>query len=201
MAKITLDLNEAPSPQKGDRLFAAQNDARGEARLHWGYHSLDLYASGFKEAADILVDRIVEGQGSSDSLVFPIGFLYRHYLELRLKQIIKSGRILIREGHGFPTGHKLTDLWKEVRRILEKTWPDGNQDELDAVEECIFEVDRVDVRSDAFRYPVDKDGHSTLAHLPALSLPNLKDVVDRISTVLDGSSYGISVYLDLPLAP
>ena len=42
--------------------------------------------------------------------IYPIYNLYRQYLELRLKQIIREGGALLDEDPGFPRHHRINDL-------------------------------------------------------------------------------------------
>ena len=72
-------------------VFASDHDWHCNACLNWTDDALELYVIGYKHAADNLVAQIVNGDPYQDALVFPICFLYRQYIELRLKEIIKSG--------------------------------------------------------------------------------------------------------------
>lgn len=85
-------------PTPGVKLFTDAVDWQNNACTSGGWiiDPWDLYADGYREAADHLVERIVEGQSLTlDTIVYPIVFLYRQYLELRLKQLIPlSGRLL-----------------------------------------------------------------------------------------------------------
>lgn len=47
----------------------------------------DTYAMGYKRAGDILVQYVADNDWDQDFLVYPITFLYRQYLELRLKEL------------------------------------------------------------------------------------------------------------------
>ena len=47
----------------------------------------NLYAEGYKQAGDLLVKHVMDTQSEQDILVYPIFFLYRHYIELRSKDI------------------------------------------------------------------------------------------------------------------
>lgn len=197
MSEVTVDLNPVVGPQKEDNPFTPDDrDWWNNACLHRSHHVLDLYATGFKEAADVLVEEVSETRHRQDVLVFPIGFLYRHYIELRLKEIVKTGRELLDEDGGAPTGHNLTTLWGSARAIIEKVWPEASKDDLNATEGCLSRFAEADPGSDGFRYPCDRSGNPTLSDVRQINLRNLKEVVDRLSVVLDGASTGISVYLD-----
>lgn len=83
-------------------LFSGDNDWKANACLNWSPDSLGLYIEGYREAADKLVHDVVESGTNQDILVFPISFLYRQYIELQLKHIIRESRILLEECKSFP---------------------------------------------------------------------------------------------------
>jgi hypothetical protein len=62
--------------------------------------------------------------------------------------------------------------------------------------DCIRQFGQTDPQSMSFRYPVTKDGQPTLPNLRHINIRNLREVMARISSLLDGASMGISVYLD-----
>lgn len=178
-------------PRKGDRLFVSFGDPGTQALLYdWG-HSFSLYAEGYKKAADIIVQRIQETGWDQDYLVFPVCFLYRHYLELQLKHLIHLGRQLVEGRSGFPQGHNIKKLWAECRPLLEKAFPGTEKEYLDPVEDSINEFDSIDRSSEEFRYPQDRNGKRTLPRLKHLNLANLRKVMTRLSGPLDGSACGL----------
>ena len=195
---MDLDLTppELPWPQAGDKLFTSEADWWHNACLSFATDKWGLYAIGYKDAADIIVERIINTRQGMDFLVFPVTFLYRHYLELRLKELIIHGRQLLDGPNKFPHGHRIDFLWQSCRLILEQVWPDGSTTDLDAVGACIAEFCAIDQQSMSFRYPVTKDGAPILPDLRHVNLRNLRDVVNRLSGLLEGSSDGIAAYLD-----
>ena len=79
------------------------------------------YALAYKIAADRLVDNLQPGPIRELYQVFPIMFLYRHYLKLKLKEILRS---LLdwdgRQDEEIRRIHSLQELWHEVRLLLEQ---------------------------------------------------------------------------------
>ena len=53
-----------------------------------GFTRLVLMMDGYKAAADTLVEKTKSSLADQDSLVFPIVFNYRHFIELNLKYLI-----------------------------------------------------------------------------------------------------------------
>ena len=184
-----------PRPRKDDQLFKADGDWWHNACLDGLHGSWGVYAEGYRQAGDLLVEHIKDSP-YRHFLVYPIVFLYRQYIELRLKEIIRDGNQLLDFPEEFPKHHMIDKLWRQCRRILEQVWPEAPAEDLDAVEKCIQQFSEKDPTSTAFRYPTDKDGNPSLPGLRHINLRNLSDVISRIASLLDGASMGISVYLD-----
>lgn len=166
------------------------------ACLNMGGGDWDAYAMGYKQARDILVQYVIDYNRDQDLLVYPIVFLYRQYLELRLKELIFVGSRLLDNDAKIPRTHDLVQLWRQVRTNIESVWPDSDtQGHLKAIEVRMKELCDVDSGSVVFRYPEDKDGAATLAGLAHINLKQLRDVVQGISHVLDGASTGMGEHL------
>jgi hypothetical protein len=190
--------DEFPLPRKGDQLFRDdEGDWWHDARLNLFYDNWDMYAEGYKVAGDVLVEYIKEKQFDQDYLVYPIVFLYRQYIELRMKEIIRDGNQLLDDDpEKFPQTHKFGKLWRDCREIIEKVWPEDPAENLDAVGECILQFSEKDPMSMAFRYPTDTNGKPSLPDLTVINLRNLAEVIARIGSLLDGVSMGISVAIE-----
>lgn len=191
---INFDLSKLPWPIPGDTLFTEAEDWQYNARLHGSHDKWDAYATGYKEAADILIERVLSDRMWMDMLVYPIVFLYRHYLELRLKELVISGSQLLDEDAGNIHGHSLIYWWKEARKIFEKVWPDDEKADLDSVENCILQFASKDSGSDSFRYPVNTKGEKTLDGLNLLNLRQFKEAMSRVAALLEGASSAILEY-------
>ncbi len=176
---------------------APDSESYLNACLHVTPEGWDTYAEGYKRAGDILVQYVVDNGRDQDFLVYPVAFLYRQYLELRLKELILVGSRLLGKDADIPMEHDLEKLWRKARLNIEKVWPHSQTTKahLDAVEERLKELCGVDPGSDAFRYPEDKEGSPTLIRVLNINLKHLKDVIQGISNVLDGSSTGMGEHL------
>jgi len=193
-----LEILKIRCPSLEDKLFAGAEDYWMNARLDWYPDPTELYVIGYKEAGDILVKDVAERRGRADTLIFPIVFLYRHYIELRLKSLLKDGCRLLNREHEQKPVHRLSKLWKEVRSILVELWLNHDEDELKAMDMLIAQFEAIDPKSTSFRYSKDLNGNNSLQSLqiksPRVNIRNLADVVDGMSTILDGSSDAISEY-------
>lgn len=168
----------------------------GAARLDVG--NWEMYVSAYKTAADMLSDHVIKDAVLGNSLIYPICFLYRQYLELRLKKLIISGRALLDDRTDPQHVHNLETLWRSCRAILEQVFPNESTDAQQVVEDCIREFSRVDPQSMGFRYPAAKDGQPTLGELKLshVCIQNLKHVMERMSGFLEGATGAVIDYLD-----
>lgn len=114
------------------------------------------YVEGYRRAAVALFESAVESNTSPDFVVFPMAFLWRHHIELALKDIIAAGRQLQGEPWGFPPSHRLLDLWSEARTHV-VLCGDPTAPELSHVEANLREFETIDPWSDGFRYPLNRD--------------------------------------------
>lgn len=159
-------------------------------------HDLDLFAEGYKTAGDTLVRHVVENASHQDTLVYPIVFLYRQHIELRFKEIIREGLLLLDEGQDFPKTHRLDKLWPTVKEIVEKLWPDEDSAQFGIIDHVVDEFSALDLESMSFRYPEDKCGNNPLSGLTHINLRHLSEVINEVYGLLFGVSAAISEYQD-----
>jgi hypothetical protein len=181
-------------------LFTPSMDCPTNARINQNAHyGLDLFAGSYKTAADILVHHVAQNNTDKDALVYPIVFLYRQYIELRLKEIIREGKLLLDEGNKFPMIHRLHDLWPTVKEIIEKVYSHEDSDDsgaLDLTEHVINEFRAIDPESMSFRYPEDTKGNLPLIGLDYIDIKGLAEMIEEVFMFLDGVSDGICAYQD-----
>ena len=185
-------------PERGVKLFSSagvweQNAIVDAEDLNW-----DICV-GYRKAAETIVDSFIERRAKFNdyssfhsSLAFPVIFLYRHYLELRLKELfIGYGHVI-----GEPTkvqGHKLTSLWKKLRNRAAKAFTESVPEvveDMDVLEEIIREFSGIDPNSESFRYPVDNQSEVMFPPFE-VDLLRLKATMNWVSYLLDGWSVGV----------
>ena len=179
-------------PTKGDKPFVVADDPLDNANIADNeFTRLVLMMTGYKDAADLMVDRSTSDRSARDTLVFPIIFNYRQFLELSLKhQLAAYGpRVGIRANW---KTHDLATLWSEFLEMLERY---GTQDPDEAdpvVGEIILEFAKIDPGSYSYRYPVDRKGDPVPGAYSDLHLPTLAGVMQAV----DGYFTGCDGYLD-----
>lgn len=178
--------------------------------------SMWLIIEGYKSASFELVDNLLDNNETGwlelDSKIYPVVFLFRHFLEMILKDTIRFEKLIKQETYsnevGFPTIHSLERLWNELRPMLEVRYANFGDDikkehieRNDAVESLIKEIDTLDKGSYAFRYPFDKPqgNNDTISYsLPTMTigLDNLKNIMLKLTIYFEGINEQAKVSFD-----
>ncbi|MFB2937891.1 hypothetical protein ACE1B6_21800 [Aerosakkonemataceae cyanobacterium BLCC-F154] len=178
-------------------LFISDIDWINNARINC-FHGFDVMAEGYYNGADILVKHVIENGTGQDTLVYPIVFLYRQHLELRFKEIIREGWLLLNEGQDFPITHDLQILWGLVKKVIEKLWPDEEKTQEEGlIEHIVNDFSTLDGQSFSFRYPEDKEGNNPLAGLQYINIRHLSEMLKEAYNFLYGVSAAIVHYRSL----
>lgn len=179
------------------RLFISDIDWINNARINC-FHGFDVFAEGYYNGADILVKHVIENGTDQDTLVYPIVFLYRQHLELRFKEIIREGWLLLNEGQDFRPIHDLQILWRQVKEVIKKLWPDEEETQGESlIEHIVNEFSTLDQHSFSFRYPESKDGEKFLANLENINIRHLSEMLQEAYEFLYGVSAAIVHYRSL----
>lgn len=157
--------------------------------------SLSEYAYMYRESAQRLIDLACDAPGLLNVHAMPAVFLFRHYVELSLKDMISAARVLRDQPRDFPDTHGLARLWSELRTLLRRIGGEDTSDDtmlFDIVEEMITELDKADPASMAFRYP---RGREQAGRPPLLEdeyeyfdMRAFRDQARRLAHFIDGSS-------------
>lgn len=174
-------------PAPGDRLFTASGTPDDSFLGHSPFGKHDIMTAGYRAAADALVEKTREGSYEKDSLVFPIIFLYRQFIELELKGIIASYGRRCDVSPNWQS-HRLDELWKSVLRIMEYIEIEDVDGANTAVGEVIREFAAIDPNSFSFRYPVTRDGKPILySDVERVDLVRMKEVMEGVANLLSST--------------
>ena len=139
----------------------------------------------YREAFEHLLAKVNVDDLYSDTLIFPIGFLCRHYIELRLKQLTRNRKILENCQAEEKINHRIDELWHANRPFIEKTWPNDDRRILEFVEGFIKEFVNHDFSGTEFRYPESTKGHQSLQKLKNFRLEEFKEGIKQLANFLD----------------
>lgn len=166
------------------------------ACLHFAADDTHLYIYGYKHAAELLVEHVLNGNTGLDTLIYPILFLYRQCLELQLKSLIKRGSSLLDSPRRALPIHNLNTLWADCKEILEKIFDnDDDRRSINEIGNIVLQLSEVDPNAQAFRYPKDTKGNESLLGIRHINLKAVADTIGAIIDLLDGAETGISEYM------
>lgn len=178
-------------PTKGDKPFVVADDPLDNANIaDSGFTRLVLMTKGYKEAADVMVERSASDRPMRDMLVFPIIFNYRQFLELALKYQLAAFGPEVGIAPNWKT-HDLAVLWGEFLEMLGRYGTEDPDEADPVVGEIILEFAKIDPGSYSYRYPVDRKGNPVPVTYSDLHLPTLADVMNAV----DGYFTGCDGYL------
>ncbi len=123
-------------PQKEDKLFITNDGCNYEYSLinrRQGInneHSQFLIIEGYRKASKELLESLLADEDIDwlklDSKIYPILFLFRHYLEIIIKDTLRYYNILndmiASDEVGFVKEHSLMTLWKSLKPFLERSY-------------------------------------------------------------------------------
>lgn len=199
----------------GMKLFAPAKKGSKFFHLDSALLSRRVYpqlAAAFKNAADMIIDLhlSVEGGSHHDTLQFPVLYLYRHCLELQLKDMVLLGirvhffseadieKILDKEvggktRKGIISKHELCPLWTKAERLILHSYP--KDDQAQVAKSMIHEIHRIDPDGETLRYDRKKGtlewrGYENLPS--TIDIATLRTNMDLLYCYLDNSYAGIA---------
>jgi hypothetical protein len=184
--------------EEGDRLFNTAGAWEHTTRLDWDFLRDYRYVGGFERAAEVLAEHVARHRADADALTMPLLFCYRHWVELRLKDLWVLGGRMRGDAVDPLATHDLRVLWRHVRPVIEEAWPDGDRAELDRLEVVLHELADVDgPKGDGFRYAYRRSGDPSLDDALVIDLANVKSVMVGVGLLLNGAAEGIHEMIDL----
>lgn len=155
-----------------------------------------LYCEGYLKAARVLANHALANEFDRGILFFPIAFLYRHHIELSLKDLIQTAHTVASGQQGSPEGHVLADLWEQLKKVLWRLDESPRRNDLEAVEAYIRQMEQVDKRGQAFRYATSTEGKPHLREFNLLDIRGFSEAMERLASYLSGISFRLNLLLD-----
>ncbi|MGS2765294.1 DUF7003 family protein [Sinomicrobium sp. M5D2P9] len=153
-----------------------------------------FYGEGYRQACELIENQILKiDRSDQDFLIYPYCYLMRHYIEIRLKEIISEGNKLCPASIDTKGGHNLSFLWDKSQETLKNVWQDQYKDAPKEVFDFITELHSIDVKSDNFRYPIDKNGKDTLDNINQINFKKLSEAFRNVKYYLDGITDELSI--------
>ena len=175
-----------------ESLFSENGNWQANACLNFQPDMSHGYIYGYKKAADSLVERIIKDRAEIDYLIYPVVFLYRHHIELQLKNLLELNVRLHESEEKVPATHKIKNLWPRVKGYYRKINNSNNQEEIKFVDRIMDELCTIDPESMSFRYSKMKDGKLPNENLKRINVEVFSSVVGKVSDVLETFEYELN---------
>jgi len=194
-SKYTYNQGSSKSPA----LFAPGTEFRHNAYPETSYFSWNLRAQGFRHAAERLIDAWPEFSifGKNVS-IYPILFNFRMYIELILKDIVREDIKAVSGGGVMRGKHDLIPQWNTCCEVIRRRKLPVDHAEISRLDGYIKEFDKIDPKSQTFRYPIRPDGTLWFQQTPGpINLANLQMVMFDITELLEKISNLLYADIDL----
>ena len=166
--------------------FASGSNSSLNACVGWALSRRSLaqgaYSRGYRTAAESLLATVQCGGMSPDIAVWPLAFLWRHHVELSLKEVIWHGCMLEEVPLKVPGHHNLTELWRLALPAISRAGDDPAA--LTNVGAILEEISSLDPTAAGFRYPFECDHRTESLKVPP-NLVNLSSIDEAMRSVAD----------------
>jgi hypothetical protein len=137
------------------------------------------YISGYKDAADCLVEKYI-GTSMMNSMIYPIVYLYRQYLELLFKNI--DAKLPHSTRLSKSNAHNINDIWNSISAHLNLS-----KEKFIFISAVVDEFTKIDPKSSNFRYFWKYGKKDTLQNEISIDVILLKSSIDEIDKFLYGT--------------
>jgi hypothetical protein len=193
--------------EDGDQLFIEKNyNPTCCAHYGWEHHralAFESYLSGYKLAADLLIDKALEAAKKHhieiiDTLVYPIIYIYRQFMELSIKNIYINYCHLQREESKaiIKESHNLIKAWEYIKPFVIKISDEDELKDVAIIEDYIKQFEKASKDSTEYRYPVNQKNNVILKEDTYLDLNNLKEKMDKFANYFDGLAGAMDHYFN-----
>jgi len=157
-----------------------------------------LYAQGFLTAAEAACEHLLKNRQYTDFVVYPVLFLYRHYLEISLKALADDSLELLRREPQGKLIHGLRDLWEIAKKHLTEVLsdPEGMAMHLEVIEGAVAQFQALDPSGQGSRYPWGTKGERVLFAPERISVQNLRNEMANVAQAIDQLGYILGARLD-----
>lgn len=175
-----------------------------EVNLHFAEYGSYVYCKGYFACANLIAKTLIDPQhiifGIEDSIdknssVFPMLFLYRHYIELSLKSSHERINKLLdtNKKNTIPKIHNLTKLFTEFDKIYTtllnkiETPSEAKKllQEFRKKQKILKVINDLDDNSISTRYPKDNNDNQINIELSFIEMQKIHTLFEDLSNLLD----------------
>jgi hypothetical protein len=193
-----MDGNEIVFPSALDLTSTPGGEAVAP-RIRSGKEEWFWYARGYLNAAEVLNREIQRNPAEHELLAAPMMFAYRHHIELHLKHLLAVAGEILDQPQDIPPQHFVLSLWKRVRALLLSFNHQREDSWWLRADQIVGQFDAIDIKSMAWRYPVDREGQASLPPDFRVDPAVVRRVVAELSTLLEGASAQMALLGQLKL--
>ena len=121
-------------PEKGDKFFIEDGNPDEIAMLHKSFQDFGGYGDSYQNGAINLIDSALKNKDYRDYNIYPAVFLIRHYLELRLKELILGINYINNSSKEYPKNHDIQMLWIEFKKAYALLGEDINDSRFQVID-------------------------------------------------------------------
>lgn len=167
-------------------------------------NDFSVFGRGYHNAASRLAEDLLSRGGFPDYDAYPVVFLYRHSLELYLKNVIyKSALLMAFERMDdirttLHNTHNLVILSKKATELIQRLFPHDEDLQLLAQEilKVSSEFSDIDPGSFGYRYPIDKKGHFSTKPHQVVSLEAIYRTMNELLESMYTLDFGLQIVTD-----
>lgn len=183
--------------QSDDKVFRFDSDWQNNACIAHAHRYFYDVAFGYEYTANRLAEQAMAGEVWIDAVIEPLVFMYRHWMELRLKHTIVQLSLLDNASRPIPVkGHGLIGLWDKMELAFTQHLSEDEREMLSRFRSVVVEFDELDPRGTAFRYPYDLDFKNELSEIRHINVRHLYAVMRDMSSLLDAIDFVIGQLLE-----
>lgn len=162
--------------------------------------NFDVYAKGYKEAAELLTKSVLDKSRFADYEAYPIVFLYRHAFELYIKALIINSSELFRLKNqklirDIDLTHDLEKSLRTASEILSLLYPNDNLiiSTIKEISRTAAEISAIDKDSFSFRYPITKKGNASTDKNLTINIRQFSDHMSEVLNSIDTIVFGVNM--------
>jgi hypothetical protein len=165
--------------------------------LDWQRDTVVGRMEGYRRAAEVLVEHVLQHRGDLDFLIYPIANCWRHHVELQLKSLLTALRRFLDEPDGTVRGHDVLKLSREVQPRLASAFPDEPPSDAANVGRVVQQLHSADPDGQNFRYHRRTDGSLALTGIDRVDVRAWHGALLAVSNFLEGAAGRLSEYQEL----
>jgi len=172
------------------------------------------YINGYYEAGNHLVKTAIDMTNTidKDSLIYPICFNYRHYIELHLKSLIEEAEVLYEKmeqlgylqngtlsekiSNSLDSTHSLYELLTSLKKILFFIAISDEEFPKD-IEKYIKQMHDTDTTGQKYRYHKNKSGKLHFPNEESYNIENMSKIMKEVNSMLWAIDSHISHYIEM----